>query len=86
VRGKAISSLFQQRAGAMTSKTIVLKILDMLVMAFLCVLAFSVVGLPMGWMPRLFHMSPREFRDFSIFVVFAAMLLMHAIATSDSAP
>jgi hypothetical protein len=31
-------------------------------------------------------MSPREFRGFSIFIVFAALWLMHAIAVSDSAP
>jgi hypothetical protein len=60
--------------------------LDILIITFLALLTLSVVGLPMGWMTRLFHMSLREFRDFSIFVVFGAMLLMHAIATSDSAP
>jgi hypothetical protein len=60
--------------------------LDILIITFLAVLTLSVAGLPMGWVLRLFHMSLREFRDFSIFVVFGAMLLMHAIATSDSAP
>lgn len=70
----------------MTSKTIVLKMLDILIITFLTVQTLSVAGLPMGWMPRLFHMTSREFRDFSIFVVFGAMLLMHAIGTSDSAP
>jgi hypothetical protein len=70
----------------MTSKTIVLKILDGLVITFLCVLALSMTGLPVGWVPRLFHMSPPEFHDFSIFIIVAAMWLMHAIATSDSAP
>jgi hypothetical protein len=70
----------------MTSKTIVLRMLDTLIIAFLAVLTLSVTGLPMGWLARLFHMSSREFRDFSMFVVFGAMLLMHAIGTSDSAP
>jgi len=70
----------------MTSKIIVLKILDALIITFLAVLALSVAGLPVAWMPRLLHMSPIEFREFAIFVVFGAMLLMHAIATSDSAP
>jgi hypothetical protein len=60
--------------------------LDILIITFLAVLTLSVAGLPMDWMLRLFRMSSREFRDFSIFVVFGAMLLMHAIATSDSAP
>jgi hypothetical protein len=31
-------------------------------------------------------MSLREFQGFALFVVFAALLLIHAIATSDSAP
>jgi hypothetical protein len=70
----------------MTSKQIVLRMLDILIITFLAVLALSVAGLPMGWVPRLFHMSSRDFREFAIFVVFGAMLLMHAIATSDSAP
>jgi hypothetical protein len=70
----------------MTSKIIVLKILDALIIAFLVILALSVAGLPVGWMPRLLHMSTMEFREFAIFVVSGAMLLMHAIGTSDSAP
>ena len=67
----------------MTSKTIVLKMLDILIMLFLAVLTLSVAGLPVS---RLFHMTTREFREFALFVVFGAMLLMHAIGTSDSAP
>ena len=70
----------------MTSKTVVLKILDAITIAFLVVLGLSMAGLPLGQLPRLLHMSLREFHGFSIFVVFAAMWLMHAIATSDSAP
>jgi hypothetical protein len=70
----------------MTSKIIVLRILDALIILFLGILAFSVAGLPTGWISRLFHMSTIEFREFGFFVVFGAMLLMHAIATSDSAP
>jgi hypothetical protein len=70
----------------MTSKKIVLRMLDVLIITFLVVLTLSVAGLPMGWMQRLFHMSSHEFREFAIFVVSGAMLLMHAIATSDSAP
>jgi hypothetical protein len=70
----------------MTSKTIVLRILDAVAVVFLAVLALSATGLPVEWLPRLFHMSSGEFRGFSFFMAFAAMLLMHAIATSDSAP
>jgi hypothetical protein len=70
----------------MTSKTIILKILDVLIIAFLGLLALSMVRVPLGWLPRLFHMSSREFNGFSIFVVAASMCLMYAIASSDSAP
>ena len=70
----------------MTSKAIVLRILDGIVITFLGVLALSLVGLPIGWIQRLFHMSADEFHGFSMFVVVAAMWLMHAIAVSDSAP
>jgi hypothetical protein len=70
----------------MTSKMIVLRILDATIFAFLAVLALSMAGLPLAWLPRLLHMSLREFHGFSIFIVSAAMWLMHAIATSDSVP
>jgi hypothetical protein len=70
----------------MTSKTIVLKILDAITVTFLAVLALSTTGLPLQWLPKLFHMSLRELHGFSMFVVLAAMSLMYAIATSDSAP
>jgi hypothetical protein len=70
----------------MTSKTIVLKILDAITVTFLAALALSMTGLSMQWLPNLFHMPPREFQGFSMFVVLAAMSLMYAIATSDSAP
>lgn len=73
-------------AATMTSKTIVLRMLDAIIIAFLAILALSTASLPLGWLPRLFHMPLREFHGFSIFVVSAAMWLMHAIATSDSAP
>lgn len=70
----------------MTSKMIVLRFLDAVTVVFLAVLAISATDLPVEWLPRLFHMSLREFRGFSSFAVLAAMWLMHAIATSDSAP
>ena len=43
-------------------------------------------GLPFDWLSDLVDMSPGEFHLFAMFVVFAALWLMHAIATSDSAP
>ena len=70
----------------MTSKMIVLNTLDGLIIAVLAILALSVAGLLVGWLPRLLHMSTMEFREFAFFVAFGAMLLMHAIAMSDSAP
>jgi hypothetical protein len=73
-------------AAAMTSKTIVLRILDAIIIGFLAILALSAAGLPLGWLSRLLHTPLREFHGFSIFVISAAMWLLHAIATSDSAP
>jgi hypothetical protein len=70
----------------MTSKTVVLRLLDTLIAGFLAVLAMSTAHVPIGWLPRMLHMSIREFNGFSIFIVSAAMWLMYAIATSDSAP
>jgi hypothetical protein len=69
-----------------TSKTIVLRFLDGVIVAFVGILALSLAGVPMAWLSGLIDMSPREFRAFSIFVVSASLWLMHAIATSDSAP
>jgi hypothetical protein len=70
----------------MTSKTIVLKMLDRLIIALLGILALSAAGLPLRWLARPLGMSLREFHGFALFIVIAAMALMHAIATSDSAP
>jgi hypothetical protein len=46
----------------------------------------GVAGFPMDWLLDLVEMSLREFQSFALFVVVAALLLIHAIATSDSAP
>jgi divalent metal cation (Fe/Co/Zn/Cd) transporter len=70
----------------MTSKTIMLRILDGLAAVGIGILILSVAGFPIESISRLIDMPPREFRAFSIFIVFAALWLMHAIATSDSAP
>lgn len=70
----------------MTSKIIVLRVLDWIFVAFTCVLILWIGGLPIGWLTNWVNMSPGEFHWFAMFVVFAALWLMHAITTSDSAP
>jgi hypothetical protein len=40
----------------------------------------------MGWLLTFADMSLREFQWFGLFIVFASHWLIHAIATSDSAP
>jgi hypothetical protein len=70
----------------MTSKMVALRILDVIFIAVTMVLMLGIAGLPMGWLLDLIEMSLREFQSFALFIVFAALLLIHAIATSDSAP
>jgi hypothetical protein len=70
----------------MTSKTVALKVLDGVIATVIGILVLSMAGFPMEWLSGLFEMSPHEFREFSIFIVFAALWLMHAIVVSDSAP
>jgi hypothetical protein len=69
-----------------TSKIIALKVLDGVITMAIGTLILSMAGFPMEWLSGLFDMSPHEFRGFAIYVVFAALCLMHAIAVSDSAP
>ena len=70
----------------MTSKTIALRILDGVFIGFTMLSMMGVAGLPMEWLLNLVEMSLREFQSFALFVVFAVLLLIHAIVTSDSAP
>jgi hypothetical protein len=70
----------------MTSKVVALKILDGVFVAFTSVLILWIGGLPLEWLSDLVDMAPGEFHWFVMFVVSAALWLMHAIATSDSAP
>ncbi len=70
----------------MTSKMIALRILDGVFIGFTMLLMMGVAGLPLQWLLDLVEMSLREFQGFALFVVFAALLLIHAIATSNSAP
>ena len=45
-----------------------------------------IAGFPMDWLLAAADMSLREFQWFALFIVFAALWLIHAITTSDSAP
>ncbi|MGJ5175244.1 hypothetical protein ACQR16_10275 [Bradyrhizobium oligotrophicum] len=70
----------------MTSKMVALKILDGIFISATGFLLLIVAGLPVEWMLAMLDMSLREFQAFALFVVFSSLLLIHAIATSDSAP
>ena len=70
----------------MTSKTIALTILDWIFMAATMLMLLVIAGCPVGWLLRLTDMSLREFESFALFIVVSALGLIHAIATSDSAP
>jgi hypothetical protein len=70
----------------MTSKMIVLRILDAVFIAATASAMLMIAGLPMDWLLAAADMSLREFQCFALFIVFAALCLIHAIATSDSAP
>jgi hypothetical protein len=69
----------------MTSKVIVLRLLDGIFIGVTMLLVMGVAGLPMDWMLDLLDMSSPAFKAFGFFVLFASILLIHAIATSDSA-
>jgi hypothetical protein len=67
----------------MTSKMIVLRLLDGIFVGASMLLIMGVAGLPMDWMLDLLDMSSPAFKAFGVFVLFASILLIHAIATSD---
>ena len=70
----------------MTSKILALKVLDGLFVAVAVFLVLVAAGLPADWLMNLVGMSFREFQAFALFILFGTLLLIHAIATSDSAP
>jgi len=70
----------------MTSKIVALKILDGLFVAVAALLSLTEAGVPSGWLLRALSMTSREFQAFALFILFGTLLLIHAIATSDSAP
>jgi hypothetical protein len=70
----------------MTTKILVQRLLDWIFVGVSMLLVMGVAGLPMDWMLDLLDMSSLEFKAFGLFVLFASILLIHAVATSDSAP
>jgi len=70
----------------MTSKMIALKILDVVFIAITFVLLLAVVGLPLDRVFGSIDMSSHEFQGFALFMLFGLLSLIHAIASSDSAP
>jgi len=70
----------------MTSKMVVLKILDGVFIAFALILLLAIVGLPLDILLDLTEMSSREFEGFALFVLFGLLWLIYEIASSDSAP
>jgi hypothetical protein len=70
----------------MTSKIIALKVLDGLFVAVAGLLSLTEAGVPSGWLLRAVGMTSREFQAFALFILFGTLLLIQAIATSDSAP
>ncbi len=67
-------------------KILALKILDGIFLTVAALLLLAAVGLPTDWLASMVGMSLPEFQTFALFILFAALLLIHAIATSDSAP
>jgi hypothetical protein len=70
----------------MSSKMIALKILDWIFVTATMLALLVIAGFPVEWLLRLTEMGLREFQWFALFIVFSALWLIHAIATSDSAP
>jgi hypothetical protein len=70
----------------MTSKMVALKILDLVFIGATMLILLGIAGFPLGWLLTFAEMSLREFQWLGLFLVFASLWLIHAIATSDSAP
>jgi len=70
----------------MTSKTVTLKILDGVFIAFALALLLAIIGFPLDRLLQLIEMSSREFEGFALFVLFSLLWLIYEIASSDSAP
>jgi hypothetical protein len=70
----------------MTSKMMALKVLDGVFISATTLILLGIAGFPMEWLLAFAEMSLREFEWFALFLVVASLWLIHAIATSDSAP
>jgi len=70
----------------MTSKMIALKVLDVVFILATTLILLAIAGFPLEWLLAFADMSLREFQWFGLFIVSASLWLIHAIATSDSAP
>lgn len=70
----------------MTSKLLALKVLDGIFIAVAGFLLLIAAGVPADWLLALAGMSFAELREFMLFILFGTLLLIHAIASSDSAP
>jgi hypothetical protein len=67
----------------MTSKVVTLKVLDGIFVGFALILSLVIIGIPLD---ILLEISRRELEGFSLFMLFGLLSLIHAIASSDSAP
>lgn len=70
----------------MTSKMITLKVLDLVFIGATTLILLGIAGFPLEWLLTFAEMSLREFQWFGLFLAFASLWLIHAIARSDSAP
>ncbi len=70
----------------MSSKLMAVRILDCVVVALTMMLLLCVAGLPMEWLLALVDLSSGAFEAFALFALFAALWLIYAVASSDSAP
>lgn len=70
----------------MTSKMIALKVLDLVFIGATTLILLGIAGFPLEWLLTFAEMSLREFQWFGLFLAFASLWLIYAIARSDSAP
>lgn len=70
----------------MTSKMITLKVLDLVFIGATTLILLGIAGFPLEWLLTFAEMSLREFQWFGLFLAFASLWLIYAIARSDSAP
>ena len=69
----------------MSSKVLILKLLDWTFVGITMLLIMGVAGLPLECMLDLLDMSSVEFKAFGVVLLFASILLVHAVGTSDPA-